>query len=116
MESSADQEWQPYEIAGTRHPGVFVKGMQTMRGELLIARIDPGGGTLPHMHSGEERITIIRGNGLLTRSGKVVAVSAGQIEIIPPDTIHALQNPTEEALEVTAAFSPGLQDQKTRFV
>ena len=105
--------WEPYIVHGKRHPGVFIRGMQQDDGKVLQARLEVGGYTNPHLHSGEERITILEGEGECIIDGIRTSVTAGSTTRIPPRTIHQLRNSGNTPLLVSARFTPPFLQQET---
>lgn len=105
--------WEPYVVGDVTHPGVSVSWVD---GSFLHACIEPEGGTVPHVHSGEERILVVRGQGILRRDEKEMLLVPGDRAVIPPGTLHSLRSVSrQEMLVVLSRFTPSFREQATTF-
>ena len=109
-------QWEPYVVHGTRHPGVFVQGLEENDGTILHARLEEGGYTNPHTHSGIEEITILEGEGHCILNGMPSPVMKGQTIRIPEGAVHQLLNTGTQPLLVRAAFTPPFHLQTTTLI
>ena len=111
MAQQINEGWLPYTVNDVEHPGVLVQFQEAR----LRARILPGGGTIPHQHSGTEIITIISGRGVLFKDGREIVLLPGLRERILPNIIHSIRNDLQETLEIEAVFDPPFDQQTTTF-
>lgn len=106
-------DWKPYVVHGTRHPGVWISGLEESGGRELTARIEPGGFTNAHTHGGTETITILRGKACITVDGVTHDLKQGTTFVVRKEAIHSLKNAGDEDLFVRAAFEPSFFEQET---
>ncbi len=60
-----------------------------------------------HSHPGAEQVyVIVRGHGEMIVGNEREEVGAGAMILIPPDTDHAIRNPSDETLVYVSAASP----------
>jgi quercetin dioxygenase-like cupin family protein len=107
----SNNEWQPYIVDGTTHPGVLIHWEDDEHSQ-LTAKLERGGRTIPHTHSGIEKLRVIHGRGVLIISGKVHKIKPGDIIQIPAGRIHCLRSLFGEML-VHATFHPPFLEQET---
>ncbi len=114
MNEESNEEWQPYVINRTEHPGVSIKWRDDFR--YADAKIAPSGFTVPHNHSGEEKISVIHGRGVLLRDNQEIDLMPGCIAIIPANVRHSVKNVLEIPLELSVEFTPSFREQETKFI
>lgn len=112
----SDFTWEPYEVGGLAHPGVLIAGLKESEGQSLTAKIEPGGYTNPHTHTGAETITVLEGKAELTLHGTVRKMREGDSVTIPTGAVHSLRNEGKKALYVYAEFVPSFFVQETTLV
>jgi len=112
----SDFTWEPYEMNGVAHPGVFIAGLQESEGQSLTAKIEPEGYTNQHTHTGTETITVLEGKAELTLHGTVRKMREGDSVAVPAGAVHSLRNEGKKALYVYAEFAPSFHEQETTLV
>lgn len=110
---ASEIRWEPYVVQGTRHPGVWISGLAESRGRELTAKLETGGYTNPHTHSGTETITVLGGLGDITIDGVSTSLKAGDRITVAAGSLHSLKNAADEDLLVHAAFEPSFFEQET---
>jgi quercetin dioxygenase-like cupin family protein len=71
-----------------------------------ICEVPPNSTMLPHRHSQEETIYIIRGYGHVVIDGEEEPVSPGTLVFFPSDSQHCTSNETDEVMQFMFCFSP----------
>ncbi len=107
----SSNEWQPYTVDNITHPGVLVHWDNDEHSQ-LTAKLEGGGQTIPHTHSGTEVVEVIHGRGVLIISGKAHRIERGDIIQIPAGRIHCLRA-FFGGMMVRAVFHPPFPEQKT---
>jgi mannose-6-phosphate isomerase-like protein (cupin superfamily) len=76
--------------------------------ELSITWVDlsPGSRQPPHKHSPEQVYVIIAGKGVMTVADAEREVAVGDMVYIPPNTVHGIQNTSDEVLSYISAATP----------
>lgn len=114
MDHLQQRHWRPYVVHGMTHPGVEVDdGMDEADGAVFLARLRPDGRTIPHVHSGTERIDILCGTAELTCDGVCTRYGPGASVRVAPGTCHSLRNAGDDHLYVRATFDPPFSRQST---
>jgi mannose-6-phosphate isomerase-like protein (cupin superfamily) len=81
---------------------------------LAEATVPVGAATAAHLHRrSEEPYLITAGRGRLRIGEEEGAVSAGDCAVIPPQTVHFIENLGERDLVVVCACSPPYTDEDT---
>ncbi len=113
MMNLSTYEWSPYVVHGVRHPGVWIAELEESKGMSLTARMDEGGFTNMHTHSGTETITILEGEAEVILDHVSHLMKKGDRMTIDPGVSHSLRNKTLGDLLVHAEFSPSFFEQET---
>ena len=113
----SEETWFPYVINGQAHPGVTVDaGMQLNDGARFIAKIEQGGHTIPHTHSGMETIEILEGTATIEVAGIEITLQKGAVFAVLPHTVHCVRNATSHLLLLRAVFDPPFHQQQTNVI
>ncbi|MBU1003058.1 MAG: cupin domain-containing protein [Proteobacteria bacterium] len=77
------------------------------RQSLAEAIVPPSSTTLAHVHhKTEELYHVLDGQGCMTLGGETFEVSPGDTVLIPPGTVHCIQNTGQRDLRVLCCCSP----------
>ena len=68
--------------------------------------VDPGSGQRLHSHAPEQVYVVVRGWGKMKVGDEERVVEAGDLIHIPPDTLHGIENPSDEVLTYVSAATP----------
>jgi quercetin dioxygenase-like cupin family protein len=68
--------------------------------------VDPGSGQRPHSHGPEQIYVVVRGRGKMKVGDEERVVAAGDLIHIPPDTLHGIENASDEILTYVSAATP----------
>ena len=76
--------------------------------QLAITWVDvaPGARQLPHRHEPEQVYVIIQGQGIMQVDGDQQVVSSGDMVYIPPNSLHGINNQSDEKLTYISASTP----------
>ncbi len=70
---------------------------------------DPGAATMLHYHPAQtETYRVVEGTLEVFRSGQWVAVGAGELFTVPPDTVHGFRNATKSPVRFINVHRPAL--------
>jgi quercetin dioxygenase-like cupin family protein len=75
-------------FSGTVHMQHLVRSEQDGKPELLAVFFDPGARTIPHVHSTDQVLHILEGEGIVATEHETRVVNPGDIAIIPAGTWH----------------------------
>jgi mannose-6-phosphate isomerase-like protein (cupin superfamily) len=70
--------------------------------------VAPGSGQRPHSHAPEQVYVIVRGRGKMKVGSEERVVMEGDLIHIPPDTVHGIENPSDEVLTYVSAATPAV--------
>ena len=70
--------------------------------------VAPGSGQRPHSHAPEQVYVIVRGRGKIKVGSEERVVMEGDLIHIPPDTVHGIENPSDEVLTYVSAATPAV--------
>jgi mannose-6-phosphate isomerase-like protein (cupin superfamily) len=68
--------------------------------------VAPGSGQRLHSHVPEQVYVIVRGRGKMKVGGEEQVVVEGDLIRIPPDTLHGIENASDEVLTYVSAATP----------
>jgi mannose-6-phosphate isomerase-like protein (cupin superfamily) len=68
--------------------------------------IDPGSGQRSHSHAPEQVYVVVRGRGKMKVGDEERLVTEGDLIYIPPDTLHGIENRSDEVLTYVSAATP----------
>ena len=68
--------------------------------------VDPGSGQRLHSHGPEQVYVVVRGRGKMKVGDEEQWVAAGDLIYIPPDTLHGIENLSDEILTYVSAATP----------
>jgi quercetin dioxygenase-like cupin family protein len=99
------------------HKKVYIKKLlENEQVTEIYARIDPGGETIPHFHSGTEAFFILRGVGeMITNKQKVTPLKSEDSIQVPGGTYHQVRNLGNEPMYIFSVFIPGFSTQTHSF-
>ena len=70
--------------------------------------VGPGSGQIPHSHAPEQVYVVVRGRGKMKVGDEERLVVEGDLIHIPPDTLHGMENISDEVLTYVSAATPAL--------
>jgi mannose-6-phosphate isomerase-like protein (cupin superfamily) len=70
--------------------------------------VAPGSGQRPHSHAPEQVYVIVGGRGKMKVGSEERVVMEGDLIHIPPDTVHGIENPSDEVLTYVSAATPAV--------
>ena len=75
---------------------------------LTVTWVDvaPGSGQRLHSHAPEQVYVVVRGRGKMNVDGEERVVVEGDLIYIPPDTLHGIENISNEVLTYVSAATP----------
>ena len=76
------------------------EGGEDAQVSFFVTRYERGEGPDLHTHPYPETFIVQRGTGVFTAGEEQLEVSAGNIVVIPGETVHGFKNPGDEILEV----------------
>jgi mannose-6-phosphate isomerase-like protein (cupin superfamily) len=68
--------------------------------------VDPGSGQRLHSHGPEQVYVVVRGRGKMKVGDEEQWVVEGDLIYIPPDTLHGIENLSDEILTYVSAATP----------
>jgi mannose-6-phosphate isomerase-like protein (cupin superfamily) len=68
--------------------------------------VDPGSGQRLHSHGPEQVYVVVRGRGKMKVGDEERWVVEGDLIYIPPDTLHGIENLSDEVLTYVSAATP----------
>ncbi len=68
--------------------------------------IGPGSGQIPHSHAPEQVYVVVRGRGKMKVGEEERVVVEGDLVHIPPETLHGIENLSDEVLTYVSAATP----------
>ncbi len=68
--------------------------------------VAPGSGQRPHSHAPEQVYVVVRGRGKMKVGDEEQLVTEGSLIYIPPDTLHGIENHSDEVLTYVSAATP----------
>ena len=76
--------------------------------QLTITWVDvaPGSGQRPHSHAPEQVYVVVRGRGKMRIADEERLVDEGDLVYIPSDTLHGIENLSNEVLTYVSAATP----------
>jgi mannose-6-phosphate isomerase-like protein (cupin superfamily) len=76
--------------------------------QLTITWVDvaPGSGQRSHSHAPEQVYVVVRGRGRMRVDDEERFVAEGGLVYIPPDTLHGIENLSNEVLTYVSAATP----------
>jgi mannose-6-phosphate isomerase-like protein (cupin superfamily) len=84
---------------------------------LAEATVPPGGATVAHHHvRAEELYFLLAGRGRMRLGEEAREVGAGDCVVIPPGTVHRLENTGREPLVLLCCCAPAYSDDDTILV
>ncbi|KYZ76959.1 hypothetical protein AXX12_02105 [Anaerosporomusa subterranea] len=84
-------------------PGSAVEAERFVMGHVTI---EPGGGIPNHEHAQEEVYYILEGCATLTIDGEIAKLPAGTAVHLPPQSLHELNNQTQEPITILFVYAP----------
>jgi quercetin dioxygenase-like cupin family protein len=112
MEKLQNIPWQAY----VPHVKVYIKKLfESEHVTEIYAKIEPGGGTIPHFHSGTETLLVLKGEGEIMIGGKVLPLKTECLIQVPGGTCHRVKNTGSDLLHIFSIFTPGFKKQKHSF-
>ena len=101
-------EYKEFELMGNHMLGLATWSRGAKEVAVWRGRTDPGVRTPPHYHDHEEVIVILSGSGKVKVEGNEVAVSSGDVAIVPPLTHHELSADEQgDGLDTIAVLPAG---------
>jgi mannose-6-phosphate isomerase-like protein (cupin superfamily) len=101
------------EIRELMHPSQYAARNQS----LAEALVEPGGRTQAHRHRAtEELYHILAGAGIMRLDGERFEVRPGDTVLIPPGSVHCIENPGVEALRFLCCCAPAYRHEDTELV
>lgn len=74
---------------------------------LFLYSFNPGQSMTDHTHPfSNEFLTVMEGEAMITVGTESVLAEPGQVVLVPKESVHAIQNLTDERLLVTSFMSP----------
>jgi quercetin dioxygenase-like cupin family protein len=70
--------------------------------------VDPGSAQRSHSHAAEQVYVVVRGRGKMKVGDEERLVAAGDLIHVPPDTVHGIENPSDEVLSYVSAATPSV--------
>jgi mannose-6-phosphate isomerase-like protein (cupin superfamily) len=100
---------------GSEIRSILDRTNSTVRNQSLAeARLPPGGATEPHLHPVTEEIYyVLRGIGQMTLGMERRRVGSGDGVLIPPGTLHTIENVGEEPLVFLCCCAPPYSHEDT---
>ncbi len=68
--------------------------------------VAPGSRQRVHSHAPEQVYVVVKGRGKMKVGDEERVVEAGDLIHIPPDTLHGIENPSDEVLTYVSAATP----------
>ncbi len=75
-------------FSGTVHMQHLVRSAEDGKPELIAVFFDPGARTIPHVHSTDQVLHILEGEGIVATEQETRAVKPGDIAVIAAGTWH----------------------------
>jgi mannose-6-phosphate isomerase-like protein (cupin superfamily) len=77
---------------------------------LTVTWVDvaPGSGQRPHSHTPEQVYVVVRGQGKIKVGDEELLVVEGDLNYIPPGTLHGIQNLSDQVLTYVSAATPAV--------
>ena len=114
------------EVAGyhpANHTGTLNKrliGPETVGArqlEVLVGRIEPGNGALPHAHPGIEQVCyMLQGRAIAQVGGQRQELRAGDCCFFPADMMHTFTVVGDEVARVLVIYSPPYEESADRVI
>jgi quercetin dioxygenase-like cupin family protein len=70
--------------------------------------VDPGSAQRSHSHAAEQVYVVVRGRGRMKVGDEEWLVAAGDLIHVPPDTVHGIENLSDEVLSYVSAATPSV--------
>ncbi len=70
--------------------------------------VDPGSRQRPHSHAPEQVYVVVKGGGKAKVGEEERWVAAGDLIYIPPNTLHGIENSSNEVLTYISAATPAV--------
>jgi quercetin dioxygenase-like cupin family protein len=97
-----------FELMGNHMRGLATPSRGAAEVAVWRGVTEPGAATPPHTHDREEVLVVLAGSGRASMDGEQVEVSAGDVLIVAPNTLHQLFGPADgEPLDAIAAMPIG---------
>ena len=89
---------------------ILLQGDDLPETRLTVTWVDvaPGSGQRLHSHAPEQVYAVVRGRGKMKVGDEERPVVEGDLIHIPPDTLHGIENPSDEVLTYVSAATPTL--------
>jgi len=85
--------------------------------EVVLGRLDPGHGALPHAHPGIEQVCyLLAGRALAEVGGQRAELGPGDCCFFPADMPHVFTAVGEQAVEVLVIYAPPYEEDPQRVV
>lgn len=78
----------PSDFSGTVHSHYLARPKEDGKAELIAVFFDPGARTIPHIHSTDQVLHVLEGEGIVATEHEKRAVKAGDIAVIAAGTWH----------------------------
>lgn len=70
--------------------------------------VDPGSAQRSHSHAAEQVYVVVRGKGRMKVGGEERLAASGDLIHVPPDTVHGIENLSDEVLSYVSAATPSV--------
>ncbi|MDA1000653.1 MAG: cupin domain-containing protein [bacterium] len=91
-------------------PGVTRKVFTGEGSMLVMTEVHPGANEAPHTHPFEQLVFVVEGNANFTLGEKKIAIAAGSVFRVPPETPHGAEVTSKGPCRLLAVYGPRRED------